>query len=483
VRRPLAIAAAGALALALAPPAQGASSLVVSGAGFGHGVGFSQYGALGAARAGLTAPRILRHYYTGTALGRLSASPTVRVLLDSGRRSYTVAGAVRAGGRALDPGRTYRVSAGGQGLLLRDAQSGRALLTSAAPMVLDARDGGLQATGGTYRGRLEVRPGAGGLSAVNAVGLEDYVAGVIAAEMPSAWPAEALKAQAIAARTYAITSNAGGASGFFTQYEDTRSQVYRGVGAETPSTSAAVRATAGQVVTYEGRPVTTFFFSTSGGRTENVENSFLGATPKPWLKSVRDPWDRVSPHHRWKPLRMSLARASTLLGGSVKGTLREIRVVQRGVSPRVVRATVIGSGGRTTVTGPQLRKAFGLRDTWMRLRVFTTNAGRGTPAPPVPPASPDLPGALPSPAKPPVAADPGGSGGAQASGAPLVISGRVAPAAPGSWATVQRRQGARWARSIDVRLGAGGAYREALPGPGRYRLSYGGATGPEVSAG
>jgi stage II sporulation protein D len=483
VRPALVIAAAGALALALAPPAQGASSLVIGGAGFGHGVGFSQYGALGAARAGLDAPRILRHYYTGTALGRLTSSPTVRVLLDDGRASYTVSGVVRVGTRAIDPGRAYRVTAGGAGLVLRDAASGRARFTSVAPMVLEARAGGLQATGGTYRGRLEIRPAAGGLMAVNAIGLEEYVAGVIAAEMPASWPAEALRAQAIAARTYAITSNAGGTGGAFTQYEDTRSQVYRGVGAETPSTSAAVRATAGQVVTYEGRPVTTFFFSTSGGRTENVENSFLGATPKPWLKSVRDPWDRVSPHHRWKPLRMSLARASTLLGGSVKGTLREIRVVQRGVSPRVVRATVIGSGGRTTVTGPQLRKAFGLRDTWMRLRVFTTNAGRGTPAPPVPPASPDLPGALPSPAKPPVAADPGGSGGAQASGAPLVISGRVAPAAPGSWATVQRRQGARWVRSIDVRLGAGGAYREALPGPGRYRLSYGGATGPEVSAG
>jgi stage II sporulation protein D len=388
----------------------------------------------------------------------------VRVLLDDGRASYTVSGVVRVGTRAIDPGRAYRVTAGGAGLVLRDAASGRARFTSAAPMVLEARAGGLQATGGTYRGRLEIRPGAGGLMAVNAIGLEEYVAGVIAAEMPASWPAEALRAQAIAARTYAITSNAGGTGGAFTQYEDTRSQVYRGVGAETPATSAAVRATAGQVVTYQGRPVTTFFFSTSGGRTENVENSFLGASPKPWLKSVRDPWDRASPHHRWT-VRMPLERAEALLGGSLRGTLREIRVERRGVSPRVVRATVVGSGGRTTVTGPQLRRAFGLRDTWMRLRIFSSDVTRGSR---LGSTRPRLPGALPTRR--------GVPGGVR------LLTGRIAPAQPGSWATVERRTDGRWERSIDVRLGAGGTYREALPGPGRYRVAYGGATGPEVTA-
>jgi hypothetical protein len=68
------------------------------------------------------------------------------------------------------------------------------------------------------------------------------------------------------------------------------------------------------------------------------------------------------------------------------------------------------------------------------------------------------------------------------SAAPLVITGRIAPAAPGSWATVQRLERGRWTRSIDVRIGRDGAYRDALPGPGRYRLRYAGATGPEVSA-
>src|SRR4029453_7120150 len=96
-------------------------------------------------------------------------------------------------------------------------------------------------------------------------------AGVVARESPSSWPLEALKAQAVTARTYAITTSKAGTG--FDQYADTRSQVYGGVAAESIATNAAVAATGGQVVTYDGAPVVTYFFSTSGGRTENVENS------------------------------------------------------------------------------------------------------------------------------------------------------------------------------------------------------------------
>ena len=78
--------------------------------------------------------------------------------------------------------------------------------------------------------------------------------------------------------------------------------------AETASTNAAVTATRGQVVTYEGEPVVTFFFSTSGGKTENVENTNVGAGPQPWLKSVADPYDDVSPKHRWGPIKLHARR-------------------------------------------------------------------------------------------------------------------------------------------------------------------------------
>ena len=93
-------------------------------------------------------------------------------------------------------------------------------------------------------------------------------------ESPASWPIEALKAQAVAARTYALTTSKGGAG--FDHYPDTRSQVYGGVGAEVASTNAATQQTAGQLVTYQGTPVATYFFSTSGGRTEDVENTTLG---------------------------------------------------------------------------------------------------------------------------------------------------------------------------------------------------------------
>ena len=136
-------------------------------------------------------------------------------------------------------------------------------------------------------------------------GLDDYLQGVVPAESPASWPAEALKAQAIAARTYAITT---AKSADFDHYADTRSQVYKGVGIETASTNAAVAATRGQIVTYNGQPVVTYFFSTSGGKTEDVENTTLGNEPKPWLKSVEDEFDSVSPRHRWTT-KLTMARA------------------------------------------------------------------------------------------------------------------------------------------------------------------------------
>ncbi len=469
--------------LAAAPAAQGATSLVITGRGWGHGIGMSQYGALGYAQRGWTADRILAHYYTGTQLGRLSSSPTVRVLLQSGRSSYAVRGAASVSGALLDPAQTYTVVSGGQGLIVRDG-SGKDRLTSPGPLGFRASGGGAVTllgpaqngtSGGRYRGTIQIAKGSGGLSAVNALGLEDYVAGVISAEVPASWPTETLRAQAVAARTYAVTTNAGGRTDLFTQYADTRSQMYRGVAAETPATSAAVRATASRVVTYQGAPVTTFFFSTSGGRTENIENSFVGSTPRPWLKSVSDPYDTVSPHHRWKTQRMTFTRATAALRGLIKGNLRRIKVTKRGVSPRIVRADLVGSRGTTRVTGPQLRKAFGLRDTWISFRGFSTAVTKQ----PAPPAGGKLPGV---PATPKTTTDPTTGGAARAAVTGPRIHGVISPARTGAWASVDRREGTRWVRAVDVQLGAGGTYTTTLPGPGSYRVRYAGQTGPVVTA-
>jgi stage II sporulation protein D len=268
------------------------------------------------------------------------------------------------------------------------AASGQAIHSYPAPLRIAGGKAGIQVHGasansarnGRYRGRLELRPGAfGAIEAINALGLEDYVRGVVAGESPSTWPAAALEAQAVAARSYAITTSKAGTG--FDQFPDTRSQVYNGMSAETPATDAAVKATAGQVVTYAGKPVTTYFFSTSGGQTENIENSFLGATPEPWLVSVDDPYDNASPRHRWV-ITMSLATASKRLGSLVHGQLEAIKVLKHGVSPRIVRAEVVGTGGTAQVSGPDLRRKLGLYDTWASFSVTNATGPTTTTTPP-----------------------------------------------------------------------------------------------------
>jgi stage II sporulation protein D len=310
------------------------------------------------------------------------------------------------------------------------------------------------------------------------------VRGVVAGESPPSWPAEALKAQAVAARTYAITSNAGGGLGF-TQWSDTRSQVYRGVAGETPTTDAAVAATSRQVVTYLGRPVTTFFFSTSGGRTENVENSFMGATPQPWLKSVEDPYDNASPRHRWGPMRFTRKQAQVRLRGYVRGTLRTIKVTRRGVSPRIVSAQVVGTKGTTTISGPTLRTRFGLFDTWATFtRIGTTirPPAPAVPAPPVPPAEPQ-PSVDPSGGIPFGAAS-FRAGGPRGTRPPAgVISGQVDRARPGQWLRILRRtERGTFRTAFEVQAGRGGSFSATLPGPGTYKVRWNGLDGPTVRA-
>ena len=442
----------------------------------------SQWGAYGYALHGWDHRAILAHYFTGTALGDASATPAVRVLLAAGRARATFTQATSAGGRRLDPAKTYSVTSDGlNGTVLR-SPSGRALgrapgalrvAGTGTPVLLRGK-AGAGITDGEYRGALDISASpVRGVDVVNAVGLEDYVRGVVAGESPSTWPAAALEAQAVAARTYAITTDAGSTTDGFTQYADTRSQVYEGVAAETPATDAAVAATHGEVVTYGGRPVATYFFSTSGGRTENVENSFLGAQPEPWLRSVDDPYDSTSPKHRWGPLRFTRAQAARKLKGLVKGSFRAIDVTRRGVSPRVVRAVVIGTRGTTSVTGPALRKRFGLFDTWA---TFTTIGAKVV--------RPDTPAAPKAPGAP--ATDPTGgaqAGAAAASVRPAVLTGQIVPEKAGRWIEVQRRAdgaAATWSTVAWTTTSRHGGYRVTLPGPGVYRPVLGGAAGPEL---
>jgi stage II sporulation protein D len=374
-RTVLLIALLAGLALPATAPAQ--TRWVLDGAGWGHGIGMSQHGAFGYAQNGRGYREILAHYYTGTEIGS-AGSRTIRVLLGDGRSSVKFDGATRVNSKQLDPAKTYTATRSNGKVRIAGigSFSGLARVRGNAIRWKGTSMNGV--ANGRWRSYLELRPSsAGGLTVVNALGLDNYVRGVIAGEMPSSWHPEALKVQAIAARSYALTTDRGGP--IFDQYPDTRSQVYRGVTAERPSTNAAVDATAGEVVTYQGAVAVTYFFSTSGGHTENIENSFVGAEPKPWLKGVDDPYDDISPRHRWRAV-YTQAQMQSRLSGLVKGTFRGIDVVQTGSSPRVVYADVVGSSGRTRVTGPTLRARLGLYDTWFTAKKVTgTEAKRYKP--------------------------------------------------------------------------------------------------------
>src|SRR5207248_3615933 len=174
----------------------------------------------------------------------------------------------------------------GEGLMLAvDGNTSRQKLT--APLTFTAGKGGPLTLTRPYRGQIQVDVVDGRLRAVDIVGLEQYLYGVVPAEMPSGWAPEALKAQAIAARSYALATRKVAAP--FDVYADTRSQVYLGISHERAASTAAVDATKGQVLTFAGKVATTYFFSTSGGQTESSLDWTGVAVP--YLVSVPDPYD------------------------------------------------------------------------------------------------------------------------------------------------------------------------------------------------
>jgi len=284
------------------------------------------------------------------------------------------------------------------------------------------------------------------VTAVNSLPIDPYVQGVVAGEMPSSWAMAALRAQAVTARTYALATRKRGGS--FDQYPDTRSQVYRGVRGESARSNRAVRDTSGKILTYDGEPAVTYYFSTSGGRTENVELSFLGSAPKEWLKSVDDPYDDISPRHRWR-----FGFTSRQLGARLgaRGAFRKVRVIERGRSPRIVRARVYGSRGSHVLSGAQIRARLGLYDSWAYFTRVSTSQVR--------------PGAL---------------GPARASASFPEIAGTFDPAPRSRRLLVERRRGRGWERVGEIPTSARGRYHSTLAVPGAYRVRAGGVVGPVV---
>jgi stage II sporulation protein D len=343
-------------------PAGSGALFVFSGHGWGHGVGMSQYGAYGYAQHGATFQQILAHYYPGTTL-RPAPGTTFRVLLADHKKKVTLSSelpyTVKDGA-----GQKLTLPAGpvtfGTGLKL----AGQSLT---APLTFVPGRGGALTLTRAYRGKIQVDVVDGKLRAVNVVGLEQYLYGVVPSEMPSAWAPPALEAQAVAARSYALATRKIGAP--YDAYSDTRSQMYLGLSNESAATTAAVTATKGEALFFGSKVATTFFYSTSGGQTESSVD--WTGTALPYLVSVPDPYDDISPYHNWGPVPVTAQTISKAL--KVTGPITDATTVANAAG-RVGKLNLVMPLTPQTVPATTLRSAIGLRSTWFTVGVMSLSA-------------------------------------------------------------------------------------------------------------
>ena len=356
-------------------------------------MGLSQYGARGRALAGQTAEQILTAYFKGSSLSATSATRLVRVLILAafpasskaplvvyGRRgTWEIAGVtpsfpadavLRAwhttstvGGVATttwrvrvtaSDGTTVLYSATVKGVLtVRPVDATALIQVFSKPSVYD-----------TYRGTIQLRLGKGSVRVVNSVGLDDYLRGVVPAEMPSTWPVEALRAQAVAARSFAAR-RLHPSTGTFDLYDTTRSQVYRGVRAERDSTNAIIDAEPGAVLVSGGQVVNAFFHSTGGGATENNEYAFVGSkgtvgsSRVSYLRGIADraadgrAWDADAPYYAWSTSSLTRAQLSAMLRPDARtsvGDVLRLNLTHRGVSGRLYQVVIYGTKATKTVS-------------------------------------------------------------------------------------------------------------------------------------
>src|SRR4029079_8530825 len=266
MRRTAALAALLLLSLGVAAaataPKPPAPVFVLAGGGWGHRVGMSQWGAYGQAKAGRDYREILSTYYRGTAMGTAPDTllKRVRVLVADGVANASVANVAAVFDGA---GKRYPIAGGtitaGSDLELPVGKDDKQVALPGPVTIRAAKGAFLSYAGKEFRGDLRVGAVGGRVQLVNVLGLEEYLLGVVPGEMPKDWPLAALEAQAVAARTYAVGNIVRGRP--FDLYSDWRSQVYYGVGSEAPGTTTAVRETRGQILTYDGAPAQTLYFS------------------------------------------------------------------------------------------------------------------------------------------------------------------------------------------------------------------------------
>jgi len=356
-----------------------AGNLTVFGKGYGHGRGMSQYGAQGAALAGLTSAQILDFYYPDTAAATTSGNIRVHITADTSPGAY-VRPATGLRARSSSTGTTWAlpVSSTISGWIISPYGDHQTRLsyyrTTTRSWVLWKSMAGMAEfygaavtrlvlpTGGEvpYRGTLRVVDRAGtDLDTVNVLSMDYYLRGVVPKEAITSWRPAALQAQAVAARTYAARKRAQ-STGDFDLCDTVACQVYGGYAAEVASTNDAIVATSNLIRTYGGSPILAEFSSSNGGYTAPGGTAYLPAKP--------DPYDAYAgngnPNSNWT---VSIARATAEAKFGV-GTVKLIVIAQRNgygtLGGRVLSVDVVGTTGSKTYTGDELRFLLGLKSAW-----------------------------------------------------------------------------------------------------------------------
>ncbi len=334
-----------------------------------------------------------------------SGEPQLRIGLAVGVPSATVGGGADlvvtdpSGARlaAIPAGEQWRVAPSGIGVSVQPP--GRIGSTPSEMIAVIATDPSqmVRVNGRNYRGIVEIVRDTAGITLVNRLLLESYLLGVVSAEMGRRNLAEleALKAQAVVSRTYALRNLRRRAALGFDLHAGVADQVYAGSGSETPEGVEAVGSTRGMVLTYAGAPIDAFYYSTCGGQTADVVEAFR-ARARPYLRSFPDvdengaAYCRISPRYRWREewtgdaLRAMLRRtlpAATGVSGDQVGEVRDVWVAQRTASGRVDRLAITLRSNQVMVDGPAVRQV--LRPAsgdLLRSAAFTLSAtGAGGP--------------------------------------------------------------------------------------------------------
>ncbi|YAI81614.1 MAG: SpoIID/LytB domain-containing protein [cyanobacterium endosymbiont of Rhopalodia sterrenbergii] len=218
-----------------------------------------------------------------------------------------------------------------------------------------------------YRGKVRLIRQGNGVTAVNMVDLEEYLYSVVGSEAYPTWPMEALKSQAVVARTYALYKSSKAENRYYDLDTTTRTQVYRGLETEFITTHEAVNGTTGQVLTHNGKVILAAFHSSSGGHTENVED--VWSSPLPYLRGVVD-YDQLAPVFQWRKS-FSAGQMGQLIGGI--GAVRSLIPQRTTPHGRIITLKVVGTRGSKNITDDNLRKALDLKST-----LFTVSANDET---------------------------------------------------------------------------------------------------------